>query len=63
MAVNSVEHSILELPNVKLLKSDKPWSKERLPIVIDRVRGTLKRLTICLLMPTGSMEISVLVIR
>ena len=44
-AVNTVEPPILELANAKLLESDKPWSKERLPLVLDRVRGPLKQLS------------------
>ncbi len=47
-ALNSVEPSILEFVNAKLLEADKPWSKERMPIVMDRVRGPLKRLSVCL---------------
>jgi len=43
-ALNTVEPPILELANAKLLESDKPWSKERLPLVADRVRGPLKQL-------------------
>jgi len=44
-AVSSVEPPILEFANAKLLESDKPWSKERLPLVADRVRGRLKQLS------------------
>lgn len=44
-ALNSVEPSILELQNAKLSEADKSWSQERLPIVMDRVRGPLKRLS------------------
>ncbi len=40
-AVNTVEPSILELTNARLLEGDKPWSKERLPLVEDRVRARL----------------------
>src|SRR3954454_3854187 len=43
-ALNSVEPSILELGTAKLLESDKPWSKERLPVVEDRVRNRLHKL-------------------
>jgi glutathione S-transferase len=45
-AVNTVEPPILELANAKLLESDKPWSKERLPLVADRVRDRLKQLSV-----------------
>ena len=44
-AVNSVEPPILEFANAKLLESDKPWSKERLPLVAQRVRDRLKQLS------------------
>jgi glutathione S-transferase len=44
-AVNTVEPPILELANAKLLEGDKPWTKERLPIVLDRCRGPLKQLS------------------
>jgi glutathione S-transferase len=44
-AVNTVEPSILELANAKLLEADKPWSKERRPLVEDRVRDRLKQLS------------------
>jgi glutathione S-transferase len=43
-AVNTVEPPILELANAKLLEADKPWSKERLPLVQDRVRSRLNPL-------------------
>jgi glutathione S-transferase len=43
-AVNTVEPPILEFANAKLLEADKPWAKERLPIVADRVRSRLKQL-------------------
>lgn len=43
-AVNSVEPPILEFANAKLLESDKPWSKDRLPLVADRVRARLDQL-------------------
>src|SRR6187551_2438514 len=35
-AVNTVEPPILELANAKLLEGDKPWSRERMPLVEDR---------------------------
>jgi glutathione S-transferase len=44
-AVNTVEPPILELANARLLEGDKPWSKERLPLVVDRVRDRLKQLS------------------
>jgi glutathione S-transferase len=44
-AVNTVEPPILELAIAKLLEREKPWSKERLPLVEDRVRDRLKQLS------------------
>ncbi len=44
-AVNTVEPPILELANAKLLESEKPWNKERLPLVVDRVRDRLRQLS------------------
>src|SRR5688572_6904998 len=43
-AVNTVEPPILELANAMLLEGDKPWTKERLPIVKERVRDRLMQL-------------------
>jgi glutathione S-transferase len=43
-AVNTVEPPILELANARLLEGDKPWAKERLPLVMDRVRKPLRQL-------------------
>ncbi len=40
-ALNSVEPPILEFANAKLLESNKPWSQERIPLVLDRVRERL----------------------
>jgi glutathione S-transferase len=40
-AVNTVEPPILELATAKLVERDKPWSKERLPLVENRVRNRL----------------------
>ena len=44
-AVNTVEPPILELANAKLLEGDKSWTKERLPLVEDRVRIPLNQLS------------------
>ena len=44
-AVNTVEPPILELATARILESDKPWTKERLPLVEDRVRDRLKQLS------------------
>lgn len=45
-AVNSVEPPILELATAKFLENEKPWSKERLPLVQDRIRNRLGRLSV-----------------
>ena len=44
-AINTVEPPILEFANAKLLEGDKPWAKERLPLVVDRIRDRLKQLS------------------
>ena len=44
-ALNTVEPPILELATARLLESDKPWGKERLPLVEDRVRNRLHQLS------------------
>jgi glutathione S-transferase len=44
-AINTVEPPILELMTARLLEGDKPWSRERLPLVEDRIRGRLKPLS------------------
>ena len=44
-AVNTVEPPVLELVTAKLLEGDKPWTKERLPLVEERVRSRLKELS------------------
>jgi glutathione S-transferase len=44
-ALNTVEPPILELVVVRFLEGDKPWSKERLPLVQDRIRHRLTQLS------------------
>ena len=44
-ALNTVEPTILELATARILEGDKPWTKERLPLVEDRVRDRLKQLS------------------
>ena len=44
-AVNTVEPPIIEFANARVLEHDKPWAKERMPIVADRVRDRLKQLS------------------
>ena len=43
-ALNTVEPPILDLVTVKIFEGDKPWSEERLPLVVDRIRARLDRL-------------------
>ena len=44
-ALNTVEPAILELATARLLEGDKPWSKERLPLLEQRVRDRLDQLS------------------
>ncbi|MCB9994163.1 MAG: glutathione S-transferase family protein [Hyphomicrobiaceae bacterium] len=44
-ALNTVEPPILERANARLLEGDKPWSHDRIPIVEDRVRDQLRKLS------------------
>jgi glutathione S-transferase len=44
-ALNTVEPPILELTMAMLFERDKPWYADRLPLVEDRVRNRLERLS------------------
>jgi len=44
-ALNTVEPPILDLSTARLFEADKPWSKDRLPLVMDRVRDRLNQLS------------------
>jgi glutathione S-transferase len=44
-AVNTVEPPILDLQNAKLLEGDKSWAKERMPLVMGRIRVRLNQLS------------------
>ncbi|MBR0751804.1 glutathione S-transferase family protein [Bradyrhizobium jicamae] len=44
-AVNTVEPPILDLVTARILEGDKPWASERLPLVMDRIRGRLQQLS------------------
>ncbi|MGI4876436.1 MAG: glutathione S-transferase family protein [Janthinobacterium lividum] len=44
-ALNTVEPPILELQTAKIAEGDKPWSQERLPLVLDRIRARLAPLS------------------
>jgi glutathione S-transferase len=54
-ALSTVEPLILELANARLLEGSKPWSKEGLPLVEDRVGDRLSQLSARLAAPTRSM--------
>jgi glutathione S-transferase len=45
-ALNTMEPPILELGTVRLLEGDKPWAKERMPLVEGRVRTRLDQLSV-----------------
>jgi len=45
-ALNTVEPPILELVTAKVLEGDRPWAKERLPLVMNRVRDRLNALSV-----------------
>lgn len=47
-ALNTVEPPILELVTAKFQEGDKPWSKERIPLIADRIRHRLGQLSTCL---------------
>ena len=44
-ALSTVEPPILELVTAKLLEGDKPWAVDRMPLVLDRIRDRLRRLS------------------
>ena len=44
-ALNTVEPPILELVIVRLIEGEKPWARERLPLVKDRIRHRLQQLS------------------
>lgn len=44
-ALNTVEPPILELVIAKFLEGDKPWNKERLPLIEGRIRARLQQLS------------------
>ena len=45
-ALNTVEPPILELVTARIFEGDKPWSEERLPLVMNRVRERMKQLSV-----------------
>jgi glutathione S-transferase len=44
-ALNSVEPPVLDLSIARFVEGDKPWSQERLPLVMDRARDRLRQLS------------------
>jgi glutathione S-transferase len=44
-ALNSVEPPILELQTARFADADKPWAAERMPMVLDRIRDRLGKLS------------------
>src|SRR3954453_3588790 len=44
-ALSTVEPPILDLVTARFLEADKPWAEERLPLVKDRIRDRLVRLS------------------
>jgi len=44
-AVNTIEPPILDLQTARFAEGDKPWSQERLPLVMDRIRARLDQLS------------------
>ncbi|PNS08975.1 glutathione S-transferase family protein [Solilutibacter silvestris] len=44
-ALNTVEPPILELAIAKFGEGDKPWTQERMPLVVERIRNRLKQLS------------------
>lgn len=44
-AVNTMEPPVIELANARLVEGDRSWSKERMPLVMDRVRDRMKQLS------------------
>ncbi len=45
-ALNTVEPPILELVAARFLEGDKPWSQERLPLIMGRIRDRLGQLSV-----------------
>lgn len=45
-ALNTVEPPILEFATAKFLEGDKPWTKQRMPLIVDRIHDRLKQLSV-----------------
>lgn len=44
-SVNTIEPPILDLQIAKFAEGEKPWTKDRLPLVLDRIRNRLQQLS------------------
>ncbi|HVI98914.1 MAG TPA: glutathione S-transferase family protein [Sphingomonas sp.] len=44
-ALNTVEPPIFDLVTVRIFERDKPWSEQRMPLVVDRIRTRLDQLS------------------
>ena len=44
-AVSTVETPILDLTTVRIFEGDKPWAKDRMPIVMERLRARMDQLS------------------
>jgi len=44
-SLNTVEPPILDLTVARIFEADKPWAKDRLPLVMDRLRGRMNQLS------------------
>lgn len=44
-AINTVEPPILDLIVAKFIEGDKPWTQERLPLIMERIRARLRQLS------------------
>ncbi len=44
-ALNTIEPPILELLTARILEGDRPWTAERRPLVVDRIRNRLRPLS------------------
>jgi glutathione S-transferase len=44
-ALNTVEPPVLELVTARILEADQPWAEDRLPLVKDRIRDRLVKLS------------------
>lgn len=44
-ALNTVEPPILDLVTGRIVEADKPWAKERMPLVVERIHSRMKQLS------------------